>query len=100
MAERAAKVRLEKLLAQPPVITEIKSSEDGVDTVQVEDVNEDEEDIENGNEMTDNTPETRVKVSLISLSVFNCAIRTLYIFCRRFTANWLSRRKKKKTEPM
>ena len=61
MAERAAKVRLEKLLAEPPVIKEIKSTEDGI--VEVEDVNEEEEDNDNGNEMTDNTPETRVKVS-------------------------------------
>lgn len=60
MAELARKVKLEKSLTEPPVIEELKEEEKTKSAeVEVEDVEEEEE---NGNELTDNTPETRIKV--------------------------------------
>ena len=48
-------------MTEPPVIEELKEEEDKTKSaeVEVEDVEEEEE---NGNELTDNTPETRIKV--------------------------------------
>lgn len=61
-------------------VTEIVDGNDG--TVDVEDVDGEEEENNDANEMTDNTPETRVKVNYPLLLSFRLMIpRCLFILC-------------------